>query len=172
MVFQNNQRAKEGNSKNGFFLKKANRKETILSTKMQQNYWSNHNNWSWCSERNKKNLDKNKSPGPDGIHPRLLKELVDLVCKPITSIMNMSMTNGCLPGDWKTAHIIPIYKNKGDKNQAVNYQPIAIHRLYAKCITLCIFSSRKNSHPLSSMASSKIDLRQLNFLILSINAVK
>ena len=95
-----------------------------------------------------------------------------MVCKPIANIMNISMTNGCLPGDWKTAHIIPIYKNKGDKNQAVNYQPIAIHRLYAKCITLCIFSSRKNSHPFSSMASSKIDLRQLNFLILSINAVK
>ena len=79
-----------------------------------------------------KNLDKNKSPGPDGIHPRLLKELVDLVYKSIASIMNMSMTNGCLPGDWKTAHFTPIYKHKGDKNQAVNYRPISLTSIVCK----------------------------------------
>ena len=31
--------------------------------------------------------------------------LIWCVSKPIANIKNMSMTNGCLPGDWKTAHI-------------------------------------------------------------------
>ena len=43
------------------------------------------------------NLDVNKSCGPDGLHPKMLKELSATIAKPITIIFNSSMCQGLVP---------------------------------------------------------------------------
>ena len=58
-----------------------------------------------------KALDKNKACGLDGINPRQLQELVDYVSEPIAKILNQSLKDKMLPLDWKTAVILPIFKN-------------------------------------------------------------
>ncbi|XP_066913249.1 uncharacterized protein [Clytia hemisphaerica] len=70
-----------------------------------------------------KELNHNKSFGPDEIHPRILAELSDYLSLPLAVIMNKSLVEGSLPRDWKVAHVTPIYKNKGPQNLAVNYRP-------------------------------------------------
>ena len=48
----------------------------------------------------KKKLRKlkiSKSPGPDGIHPRVLKEIGDTIAVPLTIIFNRSLRTGTLP---------------------------------------------------------------------------
>ena len=66
-----------------------------------------------------------KSSGPDGFHPKLLKETADQLCIPLCQIFNKSLKEGVLPQDWKVANVIPVFK-KGDHHQPCNYRPISL----------------------------------------------
>ena len=77
-------------------------------------------------------LDQNKSFGPDTIHPKMLMSLSDYLSEPLALIMNTSLTEGLLPKDWKEAHIVPVYKNKGAQNLAVNYRPVSLTLVVCK----------------------------------------
>jgi len=81
-----------------------------------------------------KNLDQNKSPGPDNLEPRALKELNISLAQPLYSIYKASLTTGKLPKSWKAASITPIYKNKGDKHLAENYRPISLTSVACKIL--------------------------------------
>ena len=72
-----------------------------------------------------KKMDITKSPGPDSIQPRVLKEAGDILAVPLGIIIRESLRTGQLPEDWKTAHIAAIYK-KGDKSQPENYRPVRL----------------------------------------------
>ncbi|MBN3295464.1 CATO protein, partial [Amia calva] len=61
-------------------------------------------------------LKTNKSPGPDGIFPTVLKEIREIIYRPLTQIFQMTLRTGDVPTDWKTANVIPIHK-KGDKTE-------------------------------------------------------
>ena len=47
------------------------------------------------------NLYLCKSIGPDGVHPRLLKELYNHLCKSLARLFNNSLVVGELPKEWK-----------------------------------------------------------------------
>ena len=72
-----------------------------------------------------------KSPGPDGIHPRVLNELADCISIPLSIIFNTSLTTGKLPKEWKQANISPIHK-KGSKTLPQNYRPVSITSVVGK----------------------------------------
>ncbi|CAJ0965579.1 unnamed protein product [Ranitomeya imitator] len=66
--------------------------------------------------RNRLNKIKiDKSPGPDGIHPRVLREL----------------TTGSVPQDWRIANVVPIFK-KGSKSEPGNYRPHDVSQVLLK----------------------------------------
>ena len=66
-----------------------------------------------------------KSPGPDQMHPKLIKELADVLAKPLSIIFNTSLQTRTLPASWKTANVSAIFK-KGDNTNANNYRPISL----------------------------------------------
>jgi len=66
-----------------------------------------------------RNLDIHKSMGPDKMHPRDLRELVDAVAKPVSMIFEKSWQSGEVPGVWKE-NIVPIF-NMGRKQDPGNY---------------------------------------------------
>ena len=72
-----------------------------------------------------------KAFGPDEIHPSMLKELIDHVTGPLTFIFNKTISDGCLPDDWKKASVSPIYK-KGAKYIPANYRPISLTSIVCK----------------------------------------
>ena len=56
------------------------------------------------------NMKENKSPGADGISPKILKEAAEQISTPLAPMFNMSLQEGIVPLEWKEANIIPIFK--------------------------------------------------------------
>jgi len=50
-------------------------------------------------------LNVHRSMGPDGIHPRVLKELADVTAGPLWIIYQRSWDSGDVPADWKLANL-------------------------------------------------------------------
>ena len=78
-----------------------------------------------------KNLNPNKSPGPDKISGHLLKGCARSIALPLKILFNLSFKTGSLPTEWKLAHIVPVHK-KNDKNKIENYRPISLTCIISK----------------------------------------
>ena len=82
-------------------------------------------------EKKLENLKIGKSPGPDGIHPRVLKELAKELKMPLFIIFRKSLDTGVLPEVWKIANVSPIFK-KGSRHLAANYKPVSLTAVACK----------------------------------------
>jgi hypothetical protein len=78
-------------------------------------------------------LKKDSAPGPDQIHPRVLKEMKYIISEPLAHIFRQSMNTGTVPRDWKTARVIPIFK-KGTKSDPSNYRPVSLTSVPCKLL--------------------------------------
>ena len=70
-------------------------------------------------------MKRRKAVGPDRIAvevPRDHETLIPLV----TRIYNRIFDTGNIPEDWKRAHVKPLYKGKGDPEEAKNYRCISL----------------------------------------------
>lgn len=76
-------------------------------------------------------LKIDKSPGPDELHPMILKECADSLAEPLAKIFQSSFADGHLPADWKMAEICPIFK-KGHKSDPGNYRPVSLTSVVCK----------------------------------------
>ena len=74
-----------------------------------------------------------KSPGPDGLHPALIKAIAGVLADPLTGLFNQSLTEGKVPSDWKYAIVVPIFKGK-DSGQANNYRPVSLTCVLSKVL--------------------------------------
>ena len=57
-----------------------------------------------------KELKPGKSTGPDGIHWRIVVETQEQLVRPLTIILNKSLSEGVAPDSWKEAEGVPIFK--------------------------------------------------------------
>lgn len=78
-------------------------------------------------------LNQSKSAGPDGIHPRILKELSKELCLPLFLCFRASLLQGIVPEQWKTARVTALHK-KGSKSDPRNYRPISLTSVVAKVL--------------------------------------
>ncbi len=72
-----------------------------------------------------------KSPGPDGIHPKVLRETEEELLKPLTTVFKQSLREGKLPKDWKLGNITALFK-AGSKSKCENYRPISLTSIPGK----------------------------------------
>jgi len=70
-------------------------------------------------------LDTYRSMGPEGIDPRVLKELAQQLAKPLSIIYQQFWPTGEVPDDWRIASVTPIYK-KVQKEDPGNYRPVSL----------------------------------------------
>ena len=70
-------------------------------------------------------LPTNKSPGPDKISVRVLKDCLPVILGPLTDIINCSILTSTFPDNWKEAKVIPILK-EGDHEVPANNRPLSL----------------------------------------------
>ncbi|KAK4817860.1 LOW QUALITY PROTEIN: hypothetical protein QYF61_001529 [Mycteria americana] len=78
--------------------------------------------------------------GPDETHPRVLKELAEVLTKPLSIIYQQSWLTGEVPADWRLANVTPIYK-KGWKEDPGNYRPVSLTSVLGKLMEQIILSA-------------------------------
>ena len=83
------------------------------------------------------NMKENKSPGVDGISPKILKETVEQISTPLAHMFNMSLQEGIVPLEWKESNIIPLFK-KGSRNKSVHYRPVSLTSVICKLLETII----------------------------------
>ena len=83
------------------------------------------------------NMKENKSPGVDGLAPKILKETVDKINTPLAHVFNMSLQERTVPFEWKEANIIPLFK-KGSRNKSVNYRTVSLSSVMCKLLETII----------------------------------
>ena len=76
-------------------------------------------------------IKENKATGLAGILGKLLKICADDIADVLTLLFQSSLDQGCLPSDWKEAHIVPVFK-KGDRGSVENYRPIPLTTVTSK----------------------------------------
>ena len=84
-------------------------------------------------EKKLKKLDGSKAQGPDGIPPRVLKELAVELAFPLSVLFNKSLETGLIPEEWKHANVTAIFK-KGSRSQPGNYRPVSLTCICCKIL--------------------------------------
>ena len=92
-------------------------------------------------------LKNNKSSGPDMILNEHIKSTYRLPAmrEIIIKLFNIVFDTGLIPADWSVGNIIPIYKQKGDVTDPVNYRPITLLSCMGKLFT-CIINNRLQTY--------------------------
>ncbi|KAK4818651.1 hypothetical protein QYF61_016700 [Mycteria americana] len=85
-------------------------------------------------------LNVQKSMRPDGIHPRVLKEVVDVMAGPLSIIYQRSWESGKVPAEWKLANVVPIYK-KAVREDPGNYRPVSLTSVPGKIMEKIILGT-------------------------------
>ena len=70
-------------------------------------------------------LSVDKATGLDGIPSRFVRDSASIIVCPLTYIINLSIIQGVVPGDLKSARVVPLFK-KSDKTEVGNYRLVSI----------------------------------------------
>ena len=77
------------------------------------------------------NLQVSKAPGIDNIASIFLKDGAEVLCKPLTQIINISLKLSSFPNNAKIAKIKPLFK-KGSRLDPKNYRPVSLLPILSK----------------------------------------
>ena len=78
-------------------------------------------------------LEIHESMDPDGMHPQVLRELAEVIARPLSIIFDKSWGMGKVPEDWRKANVTPVFK-KSKKEDAVNYRLVNLTSIPGKAM--------------------------------------
>ncbi|GAB0175853.1 mitochondrial enolase superfamily member 1 [Grus japonensis] len=85
-------------------------------------------------------LGQQKSMGLDGIHPRVLRKLAEVLTKAFSIIYQPSWLTGEVPVDSRLANVTSVHK-KGRKEDLGNYRPVSLTLVLGKVMEQIILSA-------------------------------
>lgn len=119
-----------------------------------------------------KTLKNTNSSGYDGIMTKIIKDVGEIICEPLSYCVNLCIEEGVFPDKLKISVIKPIFK-KGDKTNMNNYRPIALIPIFAKIfesvIYKCLYTFFENNNILTPSQygfrkNKSVNLAIYNFL--------
>eukprot|EP00061_Rhincodon_typus_P002023 g16401.t1 len=69
-----------------------------------------------------KSIKVDKSPEPNDIHPRLLREAREEIAGDLTKTFVFSLATREVPEDWQVANVVRLFR-KGNRDNLGNYRP-------------------------------------------------
>ena len=96
-----------------------------------------------------KKIKVDKSPGPDGMHPKSLLQIVPSIASPLTRIFQKSLNERILPSNCKRSKVSAIYK-KGKKSHVGNYRPVSLTSI------ICTVMESLREHTIKLMQDNKL----------------
>ena len=75
-------------------------------------------------------MDGGRASGPDGVHPRLLKELPREALEVIRALFERSFRESRVPQSWRVGEVVPLLKAGKDPSQIGSFRPV--------CLTACL----------------------------------
>ena len=72
------------------------------------------------------------APGYDSISMNVVKESFNIICAPLTYIINLSLNSG-------VARVIPLFKS-GDKSLFTNYRPVSVLPVFFKFLERIVYN--------------------------------
>ena len=93
--------------------------------------------------RKRSTLNHKKSPGPNSIPAKLIKEWVTQFSTPLTLLYNKSIMLAKYPGQWKLARVTTLYKKKY-RALPENYRPISLLNIFLKSIEKLVYIQMMN----------------------------
>ena len=76
-------------------------------------------------------IGKNKSVGPDRVPGEILKMGGEAMIPYLGRLLEITMNNGTLPGDWRRAMVVPVHKGV-DRSLVSNYRPVSLTSVVCK----------------------------------------
>ena len=108
---------------------------SLISTPMTRNSSEELFNFTpvTCTqvERIVSSMPSNKSPGPDKVSMRIIKECLPVILGPLTDIINCSFATSTFPNSWKASEVIPLLKD-GDHEEPSNNRPLLMLAVASK----------------------------------------
>jgi len=79
------------------------------------------------------------APGYDCISMNVVKGSFNLICAPLTYIINLSHSSGVVPQEMKIARVIPLFKS-GDNSLFTNYRPVSVLPVFSKFLERIVYN--------------------------------
>ena len=96
-----------------------------------------------------------KSSDLDPVLTSLVKDCIDNLITPITSVINLSLTEGSFPAHFKSAYVSPLLKKPSlNRDSMKNYRPVSNLSFLSKVLEKVV-ENQLNSHINSSNASNQ-----------------
>jgi len=86
----------------------------------------------------KSQLSANKATCLDGIPSRFIRDGAPVISHPLTHVITLSLIQGVVPDELKSAMVIPIFK-KNDRTSAGNYRPVSILNIVSKVFERVVY---------------------------------
>ena len=90
-----------------------------------------------------KNLSAKKATGLDGIPSRFVRDGASVIACPLTHVINLSLIQGVVPEDLKSARVVPLFK-KNDKTEVGNYRPVSILTILSKVFERVVYDQMES----------------------------
>ena len=90
-------------------------------------------------ERSLLAIKERKSCGPDEIPNWALKNFVPILCRPVCTIFNSSISQGHVPSLWKCANVLPLGKGPQPRSIDSDLRPISLTAVLSKVLEGFIF---------------------------------
>ena len=78
--------------------------------------------------------------GPDGMHPQVLRELADVLARPLSTVFDQRWQLEEVSKDWREANDSPIF-NKGKKEDSGNHRTVSLTSVPGKVMEQLILET-------------------------------